>query len=186
MVASPDLVLALVLCLLIRLGGPLHALHKHPILEAFFRVDVLYLDSLVDVLTTPSDPVLAFVQETVLSECRWPLRFAELPSTLPLLWSVWTSMYRRALRRRGSSLKVLASAALVLSSRCLRHLVLVASRSAMASDGATPVEVPPGTPEVRPSVLVMDTPELKRKPVGCRSRSPVTSCPPNATNPFHV
>ena len=122
MAASPDLVLALVLCLLIRLAGKIHSFHNHPILAGFFRVDPLYLGSLVDVLTTPADRVLAFVLETVLSQCRWPLHFAELPSTLPLPWSVWTSVYRRARERRGPALKVLASGALVLSRRCLQHL----------------------------------------------------------------
>ena len=73
--ASPDLALALVLCLLIRPASRFYSCHNHLIFASFFRVDPLYLDSLVDVITTPADPVLALVQETVLSQCRWPLRF---------------------------------------------------------------------------------------------------------------
>ena len=60
MVASPDLVLALVLRLRIRRAGKVPFLHNHPILDGSFRVDPLYLDSLVDVLITPAHPVLAF------------------------------------------------------------------------------------------------------------------------------
>ena len=133
---SPDLVLSLVLCLLLRLSGKFHVFDNHRILHGFFRVDPGYLDSLVEVLTTPADPAVGFVQEAVLSECRWPLRFGDLPSTLPQLWSVWTSVYKRALDVRGPSLKVLACAALVLSRRCLRHLLQLApASSAMGTHG---------------------------------------------------
>lgn len=53
--------LALALCFLIRLAGKCVTFHDHPVLAGFFKVDPLYLDSVVDVLTSPADPALAFL-----------------------------------------------------------------------------------------------------------------------------
>ena len=88
--------------------------------SSFLEVDPLHLDSLVDVLTCPVDPIVACVQEE-----PWPLRFSDLPATLPLPCGVWCSIFRRAVGKRWGSLRVLASAALVLSTRCLRRMRLV-------------------------------------------------------------
>lgn len=55
------------------------------VLAPFFLVDELYLDSLVEVLTSPVDPISFFVQETVLLEDLWPFGFSDLLSCLPLL-----------------------------------------------------------------------------------------------------
>ena len=47
MVASPDLLLAIALCLLLRLAGHAQPFENHPVLAPFFRVDALYLDSVL-------------------------------------------------------------------------------------------------------------------------------------------
>ena len=70
MAASPDLLLAGALCLLLAL---------------FFKVDALYLDSVMETLSLPAhlDPVLGVVQSSILDERRWPLRFNALSEHLP-------------------------------------------------------------------------------------------------------
>lgn len=67
-----------------------YSFENHPGLSQFVVVDTLYLDSLVEVLTSPVDPIALFVPETVLLEDRWPLCFSDRwSSCLPMLWSVW-------------------------------------------------------------------------------------------------
>ena len=136
MSVSVEIVLALILVVLIRLSGCPSHLRNHPVLGPFFKVDPLYLDSLVEHLCLPPDEVVEFVSFCVLDEFRWPLSFQSLPCCLPQLWTLWCSVYTSASRKASVSprpLRVLSCAALVLSSRLLRAMVREAA--AQAADG---------------------------------------------------
>ena len=111
MVASPDLLLAVALCLLLRLAGHAQSFESHPVLAWFFRVDAVYLDTVLETLSLPAhlDPVLGVVQSSILDERRWPLRFSALSEHLPLLWSTWCVVYDRALCDRSAALPVLSA-----------------------------------------------------------------------------
>ena len=58
MSVSVEIVLALILVVLIRLSGCPSHLRNHPVLGPFFKVDPLYLDSLVEHLCLPPDEVV--------------------------------------------------------------------------------------------------------------------------------
>ena len=63
---SVEVVLALVLVVLIRLSGGPVSFRNHPVLGPLFKVDPLYLDSLVEHLCLPPDDVVDFVLICVL------------------------------------------------------------------------------------------------------------------------
>ena len=44
MAASPDLLLAVALCFLLRLAGHAQPFESHPVLASFLKVDACYLD----------------------------------------------------------------------------------------------------------------------------------------------
>ena len=106
MVAPPDLLLAVALCLLLRLACHAQPFESHPVLASFCRVDAVYLDSVLETLSLRAhlDPVLGDLQSSILDERRWPLRFSALSEHLPLLWSTWCALLHallcRAIRRR--------------------------------------------------------------------------------------
>ena len=108
--------MALALCILIRLARCRAPLLNDAVLRPFLEVDARYLDSLHDILTRPQD----FVHDASLQEERFPLQFREVSAKLPVLWGVWCDIYSRALHQRGVVLRMLSSAALVLSMRRLR------------------------------------------------------------------
>ena len=128
MPVSHELSVALALCILIRLARCRAPLLNDAVLRPFLEVDARYLDSLHDILTRPQDPpdpLVSFVQDASLQEERFPLQFREVPAKLPVLWGVWCDIYSRALHQRGVVLRMLSSAALVLSMRCLRCMALL-------------------------------------------------------------
>ena len=115
MAASPDLLLAVALCLLLRLAGHAQPFERHPVLASFFRVDAVYLDSVLETLSLPAhlDPVLGVVQSSILDERRWPLRFSALSEHLPLLRSTWCAVYNCALSLGARPLATLLASCVV-------------------------------------------------------------------------
>ena len=58
MLMSDDAHFALGLVLLCRLAGVLSLFAAHPVLAPFFQICILYLDSLLDLVTQSHDPIL--------------------------------------------------------------------------------------------------------------------------------
>ena len=117
---SVEVVLALVLVVLIRLSGGPFSCRNHPVLGPFFKVDPLYLDSLVEHLCLPPDDVVDFASICALDENRWPLSFQSLPgcvaSTLvPLVFDLHVSVAQVVQFQAPSSCAVLGRPRLVHS-----------------------------------------------------------------------
>ena len=80
MSVSVEIVLALILVVLIRLSGCPSHLRNHPVLGPLFKVDPLYLDSLVEHLCLPPDEVVEFVSFCV-CVFSFPRVFLHFPPT---------------------------------------------------------------------------------------------------------
>ena len=95
-------------------------LHEPPWAVCSFH-GLLFWDILIDVLTSPADPIFTLSKKLCWLEMCGPLNF--LTSSVSLLWFVWRSMYLRVVRHGADAVPVLSPQTCSFSCR-LRTLMI--------------------------------------------------------------